>query len=78
MDADVAVQPVVDLGDSPLGDRRLVVFDGDTFEGRSVMPNFRTLERSTYGMPTRMVVADTPWLGGLDPADAEPATPPRR
>ena len=31
---DVAVQPVVDLGDFPLGGRRVVVFDGGTFEGR--------------------------------------------
>jgi len=34
MDIDVAVRPMVDLGDSPLGRRRLVVFDGGTFEGR--------------------------------------------
>src|SRR5208282_3657165 len=26
-------------------------------------------------MPTRMVVAVTPWLGGVDPADTEPAPP---
>ena len=31
---DVAVQPVVDLGEFPLGGRRVVVFDGGTFEGR--------------------------------------------
>ena len=31
---DVAVQPVVDLGDVPLGGRRVVVFDGGTFAGR--------------------------------------------
>jgi len=34
MDIDVAVQPVVDLGVFPLGGRRIVVFDGGTFEGR--------------------------------------------
>jgi len=34
MDIDVVVRPIVDLGDSPLGGRRLVVFDGGTFEGR--------------------------------------------
>jgi hypothetical protein len=34
MEIDVAVQPVVDLGDFPLGERRVVVFDGGTFEGR--------------------------------------------
>ncbi len=28
MDIDIAVQSVVDLGDSPLGDRRIVVFEG--------------------------------------------------
>ena len=31
---DVAVQPVVELGDIPLGGRRVVVFDGGTFVGR--------------------------------------------
>ena len=34
MTIDVAVQPVVDLGDFPLGARRVVVFGGGTFEGR--------------------------------------------
>jgi uncharacterized protein DUF3237 len=34
MDIDVVVQPMVDLGESPLGRRRLVVFDGGTFAGR--------------------------------------------
>jgi len=31
---DVAVQPIVDLGDLPIGGRRVVAFDGGTFEGR--------------------------------------------
>jgi Protein of unknown function (DUF3237) len=34
MEIEVAVKPVVDLGDFPLGERRIVVFDGGTFEGR--------------------------------------------
>jgi Protein of unknown function (DUF3237) len=34
MEIDVAVQPMVDFGDSPSGHRRLVVFDGGTFDGR--------------------------------------------
>ena len=31
---DVAVEPLVDLGDFPLGTRRVVTFRGGTFEGR--------------------------------------------
>jgi Protein of unknown function (DUF3237) len=31
---DVAVQPMVDLGDFPLGARRVVTFSGGNFEGR--------------------------------------------
>jgi hypothetical protein len=31
---DVAVRPIAELGPFPLGDRRVVVFDGGTFEGR--------------------------------------------
>jgi len=31
---DVAVRPITELGAFPLGDRRVVVFDGGTFEGR--------------------------------------------
>ena len=34
MEIEVAVQPVRHLGDAPLGVRRIVVFDGGTFEGR--------------------------------------------
>jgi len=34
MEIDVAVQPVVAMGALPLGERRIVVFDGGTFEGR--------------------------------------------
>ncbi len=34
MEIDVAVQPLVGLGEFPLGERRVVVFDGGTFEGR--------------------------------------------
>ena len=34
MEIDVAVQPIIDFGDAPHGHRRLVVFDGGTFEGR--------------------------------------------
>ena len=34
MTIEVAVQPAVDLGDVPLGERRVVAFDGGTFEGR--------------------------------------------
>lgn len=31
---DVVVQPIVEIGAVPLGTRRVVVFDGGTFEGR--------------------------------------------
>jgi hypothetical protein len=34
IEIDVAVQPVVAMGALPLGERRIVVFDGGTFEGR--------------------------------------------
>jgi hypothetical protein len=34
IEIDVAVQPMVDLGEFPLGGRRTIVFDGGTFEGR--------------------------------------------
>ena len=34
MTIDVAVQPLVELGGFPLGGRRVVAFDGGTFEGR--------------------------------------------
>jgi len=34
MAIDVAVSPAVDVGDLPLGSRRVITFDGGTFEGR--------------------------------------------
>ena len=34
MTIEVAVQPIVDLGGFPTGGRRVVAFDGGTFEGR--------------------------------------------
>jgi hypothetical protein len=34
MTIDVVVRPIVDVGAVPLGSRRMVVFDGGTFEGR--------------------------------------------
>ena len=34
LEIDVTVQPMVDLGEFPLGGRRMIVFDGGTFEGR--------------------------------------------
>ena len=34
IEIDVAVQPMVDLGEFPLGGRRTIVFEGGTFEGR--------------------------------------------
>jgi hypothetical protein len=51
MTIDLLVQPVVDLAAFPLGERRVVVFDGGSFQGRDGLRGTVAAGASTGSSP---------------------------